>query len=59
LPEISGSTEVSATLIDVWSSPEVVEILISLSETSHFKKVRILLDQPLQQCPEYLLLALS
>lgn len=59
LPEISGSTEVSATLIDVWSSPEVVEILINLSETSHFRKVRILLDVPLQQCPEYLLLALS
>jgi CCR4-NOT transcription complex subunit 1 len=50
---------VSATLIDVWSSPEVVEILINLSETSHFRKVRILLDVPLQQCPEYLLFALS
>jgi CCR4-NOT transcription complex subunit 1 len=59
LPEISGSTEVAATLIDVWSAPEVIEILINLSETCHFRKVRIILDLPLQQCPEYFLLALS
>jgi sulfur transfer complex TusBCD TusB component (DsrH family) len=46
-------------MIDVWSAPELIEILISLSETVAYPKVRVLFDSPLETCPEYLLLAMS
>lgn len=39
IPDIS-EIEVSAPLIDVWSSPEVLEILISISESFHYPAVR-------------------
>jgi hypothetical protein len=47
-------------LIDVWSSPEVLEVLICISETSNcYTKVRQVFDQPIAECPEYLLFALA
>lgn len=46
-------------MIDVWSSPEVIQILLHLSETYSYHKVRKILDAPIANCPEYLLLALS
>jgi len=46
-------------LLDVWSSPEVLQILFQLAESTCYSKVRHFLDQPMQQCPQYLLLALA
>jgi hypothetical protein len=58
IAEISGEP-VSDSLIDVWSSPEVLEVIITLSETEAYESARSLLDEPLQKCPEYLILTLS
>lgn len=46
-------------MIDVWSSPEVIQALLNLSETQSYHTVRKILDSPIANCPEYLLLALS
>jgi len=46
-------------MIDVWSSPEVIQALLSLSETSSYHAVRKILESPIANCPEYLLLSLS
>ena len=47
-------------MIDVWSSPEVLEVLIAISDTSIcYPKVRQVFDTPIAQCPEYLVLSLA
>ena len=46
-------------MIDVWSSPEVLEILVALSDSTFYQRVRNLFDTPLRICPEHLLLTLS
>lgn len=57
--QVSELPDVNSLMIDVWSSPEVIEILLQLSETQSYHKVRKILDAPIANCPEYLLLALS
>jgi CCR4-NOT transcription complex subunit 1 len=57
--QVSELPDINSLMIDVWSSPEVIEILLHLSETQSYHKVRKILDTPIASCPEYLLLALS
>ena len=41
LPDITlNDSEITNELIDVWQSPELVEILVQLSETNQYKRVR-------------------
>ena len=45
--------------MDVWSQPEVVEILIKLSETNQYVNIRKFFEEPLSKIPEYLILTMS
>jgi hypothetical protein len=56
---LSDLQDANPALIDVWSSPEVVQVLLGLSESCSYKNVRQIFDSPIAQCPQYLLLALS
>ena len=49
----------SQALIDVWSQPEFIEILVQLSDSSNYKDVRKMFDEPIQKIPEYLILTIS
>ena len=57
--QVSELPDTNSLLIDVWSSPEVIQALLNLSETYSYHAVRKILDSPIASCPEYLLLALS
>lgn len=65
MPFINDFTEIKERgdppeLIEVWQSVDLLERLIALSEKpGMFMLVRRLLDHPLKQLPEYLLLSLS
>jgi hypothetical protein len=57
--QVSELPDTNSLMIDVWSSPEVISALLNLSETQSYHAVRKILDSPIGNCPEYLLLALS
>ena len=59
LGDITLAAEVSSQFIDVWSQPEIIEILVSLSETNQYVAIRKFFEDPLSKIPEYLILAIS
>ena len=59
LGDITLAAEVSTQFIDVWSQPEIIEILVSLSETKQYVAIRKFFEDPLSKIPEYLILAIS
>lgn len=59
VPDVSLGAEATQEVIDIWSSPEVIEKLAALSETAQYSKVRKLFNLPLRVVPEYLLLTIS
>jgi hypothetical protein len=59
MADITLAENVPQTFLDVWSQPEVVEILVRLSETAQYVNVRKLFDEPIAKAPEYLILTLS
>lgn len=59
MPEIQLAAEISSELVEVWTSPELVERLIALADIGLFEEVRTLFEQPLEQLPEYLLLTIT
>lgn len=59
MSEVPLSQEVPTVFIDVWSSPEVVEVLCKLSKNGLYHEVRSLLQSPITKMPEYFLFAIS
>jgi hypothetical protein len=59
MSEVPLSQEVPTVFIDVWSSPEVVEILFKLSKHGLYQEVRSLMEAPITKMPEYFLFSIS
>ena len=59
MSDITLHPDSTSELVDVWLSLDLVEILVSLSETSQFSRVRKIFDTPIRLLPEYLLLNIS
>ena len=60
IDEIGGiKDKIAPEVLHVWTSVDLVERLIQLSDSHSFNKVRILFDYPVKNIPEYLLLAIG
>ena len=42
-----------------WCNIDLVERLLELSDSAYYMKIRSILDYPLKNCPEYLLLTMA
>ena len=59
LSDVTLIAEVNQQFIDVWSQPEIIEILVKLSETTQYVEIRKFFEDPLSKIPEYLILTIS
>lgn len=59
MSEVPLTQDVSTPFFDVWSSPEIIEILSKLSNRGLYQEVKALFDGPAAKMPEYFLFAIS
>ena len=59
MQEMPLQNEVLPSFIDVWTGPELLETLFSLSERGLYQQVHQLLQEPIEKMPDYLLLTIS
>ena len=59
MQEIPSPTDVLPSFIDVWTNPELLEQLFSISERGLYQQVHQLFKEPIDKMPDYFLLTIS